>query len=401
MQETTITAIKVTDQPTFLFFTTETAPTYAGDGLNALLLAQTLAGKGYMATIICLNPYRLLPDYEEYNAVSVLRVPYLFKTRFGRAMLRFRMVWKVFKIGRQYSTWMIYGAMPTHRLVILSGWLLGKKIVFRSTLYGFDNASSLVNSGRGLQNRVKKWILGRVNGYYALNSKFANDWINLLRQSNNIFVSPQGVCCHKYNQNNYSKAELRHELNLPDNTVLLVMVGHLIQRKGFPQIFEWLSQIGGDFLLIQVGRNSAPEWDIMNRKNLEMSRIKELGKKMLGNRILFIGDTNRVNDYLTASDIFLLNSQSEGFPPNSLNEAMAAGLPILSKNTYGYDDFLEDGINALIYSNVAEFTSKLKLLLSSAELRTQMGASAQMFTLGKNDIAVVANNFLGFIGSID
>jgi hypothetical protein len=62
-------------------FTSETAPAFAGDGLNALLLAETLIKMGNSTQIICLNPNKLLPKSEVINGVPIRRIAYNTKTK--------------------------------------------------------------------------------------------------------------------------------------------------------------------------------------------------------------------------------------------------------------------------------------------------------------------------------
>ncbi|HNT42718.1 MAG TPA: hypothetical protein PKN78_10830, partial [Tenuifilaceae bacterium] len=127
-------------------FTSETAPAFAGDGLNALLLAESLIKKGYSAQLICLNPNKLLPKSEVINGVTIRRIAYHYKNKRGRLWLRVNMLLYILGAARKQGYWLIYGAMPANRLLVLTGWILGKKVFFRSTLYSFDDASTLISS---------------------------------------------------------------------------------------------------------------------------------------------------------------------------------------------------------------------------------------------------------------
>lgn len=384
-------------QSTFLLFTTETYPAYAGDGLNALLFARTLVRKGYKTSIVCLNPNGSLPNADLIDGVRIIRIPYKIKTKVGRAFLRIKMILSLFRIGMHYSHWLIYGATPAHRLIILFGRLFNSNVIFRSTLYGFDNANKLISSENRLANFFNRKIYKKVSAYYALNSVFKSEWEASFKNHNCIFLSPQGVDVDRYEKVDASKSELRDRLNLPINRPIVLMVGHLINRKGFPEIFEWLCKIEEDFLLVHVGRSSAPSWDAISTRNAEMISLKSVGEKMLENRILFAGETLNPETYFLSADIFLLASYSEGFPSNSINEAMAAGLPILSRKIVGSMDYIVDGSTGILFESETEFIEKFRILLLNPKQRQALGVNAKNFVLKNNKVDDVVSNFLKFL----
>lgn len=384
-------------QSTFLLFTTETYPAYAGDGLNALLFARTLVRKGYKTSIVCLNPNGSLPNADLIDGVRIIRIPYKIKTKGGRAFLRIKMILSLFRIGMHYSHWLIYGAMPAHRLIILFGRLFNSDVIFRSTLYGFDNANKLISSENRLANFFNRKIYKKVSAYYALNSVFKSEWEASFKNHNCIFLSPQGVDVDRYEKVDASKSELRDRLNLPINRPIVLMVGHLINRKGFPEIYEWLCGIEEDFLLVHVGRSTAPSWDAISTRNAEMISTKSVGEKMLGNRILFAGETLNPETYFLSADIFLLASYSEGFPSNSINEAMAAGLPILSRKIVGSMDYIVDGSTGILFESETEFIEKFRILLLNPKQRQALGVNAKNFVLKNNKVDDVVSNFLKFL----
>lgn len=392
--------IAMDTQKSFILFTAETAPTYAGDGLNALLFAKTLLRKGYTARIICLNANGLLPKTEEINTVRIDRVRYWCKTKVGRFLLRLSIVLTILRIWRCGNYWLIYGAMPSHRVIVLVGKLLRRRIIFRSTLLDFDDIKTLTESKSRLVFRLNKYLYKQVSGYYALNSQFLSRWESVFHKAIPVFKSTQGVdfsnVISDANGNTYS----RNVLGLPQSVPVILMLGHLINRKGFPEIFQLLSKVKSDFLLVHIGRHSAPSWDIMYTKNSEMAKNKQMGHELLGSRVAFIGETDNVRDYMRVADIYLLNSEAEGFPPNSLNEAMANGLAILAKRIRGSEDVLEDEHNALLFNNSDEFEGKLIRMLEDVGLRERLGANARKFALEKNDINTVVDNYINFVNTL-
>jgi glycosyltransferase involved in cell wall biosynthesis len=74
-------------------------------------------------------------------------------------------------------------------------------------------------------------------------------------------------------------------------------------------------------------------------RRLELERVAAaLG---IGSRVRFIGHVDDVASLLASSDMFVLPSRSEAFP-NSLIEAMAAGLPIVATRVGGILELVEN-----------------------------------------------------------
>ena len=112
-----------------------------------------------------------------------------------------------------------------------------------------------------------------------------------------------------------------------------IFVGRLHQQKNLDLMLKTMS--------ILKKRNLAFILNIIGEGN-EMKSLKELSKKLcLEKEVKFLGRKNNINYYLKNSDIFLLSSIYEGFGI-SLVEAMLCGLQIVSTNTEGPKEILNN-----------------------------------------------------------
>ena len=94
-----------------------------------------------------------------------------------------------------------------------------------------------------------------------------------------------------------------------------------------------------------------------------------------------LGWQSDIEKVLAAADIVLLTSDSEG-TPLSLIQAGMAGLPVVTTRVGSIPEVVLDGITGIITSlEVKEIADALEKLANSNELRAQMGARAQEFTL--------------------
>jgi len=82
----------------------------------------------------------------------------------------------------------------------------------------------------------------------------------------------------------------------------------------------------------------------------------------LKEKIVFTGPVENVNEYLQASDIFLLNSKREGVP-NALLEAMACGTICIVRNLKGVDQYItRHHENSMVYSDSKDIISLIDYL---------------------------------------
>ena len=93
----------------------------------------------------------------------------------------------------------------------------------------------------------------------------------------------------------------------------------------------------------------------------------------LSDRVFLMGFTDRPEQILLQSDIFLFLSKYEGFPL-ALGEAMAAGLPCIGlADCSGVNELIIDQKTGFLVSNLSEAENVLKSLISNACLRAELG----------------------------
>ena len=120
------------------------------------------------------------------------------------------------------------------------------------------------------------------------------------------------------------QSEARRRLNLPVDGVVIGWVGRLIPIKGADVFLRAVRHLVDLPLTISVIGDGS-----------ERTRLEELVRaEGLADRVRFHGTVPEAGRYLSAFDVFVLSSRSEGIPVTLL-EAMAAKVPVVATSVGG------------------------------------------------------------------
>jgi glycosyltransferase involved in cell wall biosynthesis len=155
--------------------------------------------------------------------------------------------------------------------------------------------------------------------------------------------------------------------------VHVVAAGRLVHQKRFDRLLS---------ILHFVRRRTNERWtaSIFGEGPLKASleaRIRDLG---LQDIVKLAGASASMPDVYRSADVLVLTSDHEG-TPNVVLEAMATGVPVVSTCVGGVADIIEDGRTGFLLSadDEAGFALNLSSLISSYELRRQIGQSARVY----------------------
>jgi glycosyltransferase involved in cell wall biosynthesis len=157
-----------------------------------------------------------------------------------------------------------------------------------------------------------------------------------------------------------------------DKTPLrLLFVGTWLDRKGIYYLadaFNSLARLLPTIDLTVAGCLS-PEED-----------VKKIFAPEVRNRVRVVQFVSRdeMPSLYATHDIFVFPSLVEGMPLTLL-EAMAAGMPVVTTNTCGMADLVEDELNGLLVppANAEALVSAIERLCQSPKLRKHLGENAQ------------------------
>ncbi len=167
------------------------------------------------------------------------------------------------------------------------------------------------------------------------------------------------------------RVQIRRELGLSEQTVVLVFVGRIARDKGIYELLEavqGLRSSGYDLALLVIG----PMDD--ERDGIGTVVRADLDGKV---GVYYLGYCAEPEYYLAAADILCLPSYREGFGTVVI-EAAALGLPAVGTRIAGLVDAVLDGETGILVEphNAGVLAQGLRRLLDDPILRTQMGEAA-------------------------
>jgi len=152
-----------------------------------------------------------------------------------------------------------------------------------------------------------------------------------------IGVVGNGVDTDKFHR--VPQRDARRALGIPDDAVVLVSVGALVERKGFHRVIECLPELRQRFprlhYLVVGGPSPEGDW------SRELRRLaRDVGVE---NCVHFLGALapEALKQPLSAADVFVLATRNEGWA-NVFLEAMACGLPVVTTEVGGNAEVVSD-----------------------------------------------------------
>ncbi len=165
---------------------------------------------------------------------------------------------------------------------------------------------------------------------------------------------------------------------------LVVFLGKLGSDKGVPELLEAIRrlQLEGCASRFVLAGNGEIHATLRMVRGLPSPELVEVPG--------WLGD-GEVRELLARAEIFVLPSHHEGLPV-SLLEAMAAGLCCIVSRVGGIPDVIEGGSNGLLVEprDVDGLADALRVALEDAQLRADLGRSAQETVAQRFDVSTVA-----------
>lgn len=166
-----------------------------------------------------------------------------------------------------------------------------------------------------------------------------------------------------------SRNSLRESLHFKEEDTVFVIAGRITKEKGFEILAQAVkllkSRCSKAFKLLVLGDGDySQEFQLLMKAEIEEETV------------VMIGRTDRVGDYLLASDVCILPSYHENLPI-ALLEAGMMGLPCIASAVGGIPEVVRDSVTGFLLNiqSPEAYAEKMELLIMDNELRGKMGES--------------------------
>lgn len=173
-----------------------------------------------------------------------------------------------------------------------------------------------------------------------------------------------GLDPYRFRAPTVSRIQMRDFMEIPQNAVTLITVGALTKKKNHAVILKAIARLRMleiHYVICGGGDNTDALYRLTSKLNIE-------------DRVHFTKHRDDIVNMLHACDIFCMPSRDEGIGIAAL-EAMEAGLPLVTSNVHGINDFMENGVTGFCFkpNDVSGFVSGIEALTEDKKLRKHIG----------------------------
>jgi L-malate glycosyltransferase len=163
--------------------------------------------------------------------------------------------------------------------------------------------------------------------------------------------------------------QVRAELAVPDDELLVLTVANLRTEKGYDTLLEAAR--------LAIGRGARVHFVSVGWGPLAETLAQERDRAGLAGRFTFLGRRDDSLRIMTGADVFVLPSHQEGLPL-ALMEAMSVGLPIVATAIGGVPDIVTHGVEGLLVppGHAKELADAIVEVTEDEPMRARMATAA-------------------------
>ena len=177
------------------------------------------------------------------------------------------------------------------------------------------------------------------------------------------YVPGVGVDLSRFENVEVDRAAKRHEIGVPEDAFLLLSVGELNENKNHQVIIKAIAKLNNPKIHYAIA-------GVGDKREYLLSLAEELG---VLDKVHLLGYRNDIPELNHTADAFCFLSHREGLGLAAI-EAMACGLPLITSNVHGINDYSVDGETGYkcAPTDVDGFAHSIERMAANDELRSQM-----------------------------
>ena len=296
----------------------------AGTEKKTITLFKEINRIDFNLSLFCFNPRAVdidvLPnniDYYEYHRKEGLDL---------------KIVARIVKIVKRKSINIIH----SHNWGTLFYAVLAARISGRVHIHGEHGKEIFSDLSENTWKRqmVKRASALLTNFFITVSEELKNELVDIWKvNEKKIKVIPNGIDTVRFRPDPILREQIRDELDINDNIILIGVVGWLRpikNQRAVINIMPVLLNQNKNIKLVLVGDG--------NEKSYLIKLSHELG---VSSNVVFLGHRNDIPSVMNAFDIYVQPSLFEGMS-NTIMEAMAVGLPVIAMDVGGNNELVQN-----------------------------------------------------------
>ena len=256
------------------------------------------------------------------------------------------------------------GGIITRLAAVSSRKKNGTKVIYTAHGFHFFKGAPIIN-----------WLIyftaEKLCSYFTdtiitINKEDYNNAQTKLNAKKVAYVPGVGVDTAFFDGKAGKREALLNEISAEENSVILLSVGELSDRKNHSVSIKALSEIKNENVHLVIAGTG-------EKRDEFLSLAKDLG---VDGRVHLLGFRTDIAELLKSADIFLFPSIQEGLPV-ALMEAMSCSLPVICSEIRGNTDLIDDSCGVLCdATDVGAFSKAIENLISDENKRKAMAQNA-------------------------
>ncbi len=211
----------------------------------------------------------------------------------------------------------------------------------------------------------------------------------LIEQSKIKVIKSVGIDTKEYSIDNIDKKKVQKWRNRlsADGKPVVMMVARAIWHKGVREFYEVANRLKNRANFVLVGATDSGNPSCATEEFLR------------GGAVNWIGFQTDMKSLTAVCDIYVLPSYREGVP-RTLLEAASMSKPIVTTDTVGCKEVVDDGVNGFLVpvgdTNLLEIS--IKKLLKNPKLREEFGKASRQKALNEFELSKVVKQYMPLYG---
>lgn len=177
------------------------------------------------------------------------------------------------------------------------------------------------------------------------------------------YVPGVGIDLPRFENVQVDRAAKRREIGVPEDAFLLFSVGELNENKNHQVIVRALAKLNDPRIHYAVA-------GVGDKKDYLLALAEELG---VATQVHLLGYRKDIPELNHVADVFCFPSKREGLGLAAI-EAMACGLPLITSNVHGINDYSVDGVTGYncIPGDASQFANAILRMINEPEDKAVM-----------------------------